>query len=889
MRPSPGRRMFRFPWRTAAQVAADVDEELRFHLDMVARELAEDGWPPEAARVEALRRFGDLEGTKKFCCALDREKETQMKWMAALEALGQDLRFAGRQLWKSPGLTLIVVLTLTLAVGASTAIFSVVNGVLLRPLPFEDPDSIVIGLPKNEEGDWGAFSVPNFVDWRDQSKTLPAAAAFFGDSINLSAPAGEPERLIGIWTTSPLFSVLKAEPLAGRFFAPDEDKPGAPKVAVLSEEVWERRFGRDRGLIGKAITLNGEPYTVIGVVAREDQYPTTGDIWVPFVFTPENLQQRGAVWFSGIARIAPGVSFEKARAETKTIGDRLEKQYQESNAGHSLDLVQLQEWMVGDFRTPLLVLLGAVLLVLLIAAVNVANLLLVRAAAREGEVAVRTALGAGRGRIVRQLLTESVVLALAGGAAGVGLAVWLTKVLVALAPLKTSRMEGVGVDGPVLLFALGITVVTGLLFGLAPALQASRADLNGVLKEGARGSRGRAATRARNTLVVVEVALAVVLLAGAGLLLLSFDRLQRVKLGFETEGILTFRITLPEAEYDEGAKLRGFVDRLMERLHQRPGVASAGAVVFGLPLTSGVDTYSFTVEGRPPAPPGREDSIRTSVATPDFFRVMGMRVARGRGLNAADREGAAPVVMINEEAARRFFPGEDPLGKRIALGWRIDGVPRGGEIVGILRDFKQSALESEVEPHLFLPYEQAPRPDLTVAVRLGSDPAAFAAEARALVRELDPDLPVHTIQTMDDLVASSASQPKFYMLLLGGFAAIALLLAAIGIYGVIAYGVRQRTQEIGIRMALGASKNRVLGMVVRQGLTLALLGAAAGLAGSLFATRGMASLLYQVSATDPALYVAVAVVLITVAGFASWLPARRAAETDPQLALRGEV
>jgi putative ABC transport system permease protein len=889
MRQLPSRRLFRFPWRTAAQVAADVDEELGFHLDMVARELVEDGWSPEAARTEAVRRFGDLEGTKKFCCALDREKETQMKWMQALEALGQDLRFAGRQLWKSPGLTLIVVLTLTLAVGASTAIFSVVNGVLLRPLPFEDPDSLVIGLPKNEEGDWGAFSVPNFIDWRDQSKTLSAAAAFSGGSINLSSRGGEPERLIGIWTTSPLFSILEAEPLAGRFFAPDEDKPGGPKVAVLSEEVWERRFGRDRGLIGQAVTLNGEPYTVIGVVAREDQYPTTGDVWVPFVFTPENLQQRGAVWFSGIARIAPGVSFEKARAETKTIGDRLEKQYPESNTGNTLDLVQLQEWMVGDFRTPLLVLLGAVLLVLLIAAVNVANLLLVRAASREGEVAVRTALGAGRGRIVRQLLTESVVLALAGGAAGVGLAVWLTKALVALAPLKTSRLEGVGVDGPVLLFALAITVVTGLLFGLAPALQASRADLNGVLKEGARGSRGRAATRARNTLVIVEVALAMVLLAGAGLLLLSFDRLQRVKLGFEPENILTFRITLPEAEYNEGAKLRTFVDRLMERLHQRPGVTAAGAVVFGLPLTSGVDTFSFTVEGRPPAPPGREDSIRTSVATPDFFQVMGMRLARGRGFTATDRDGAAQVVVINEEAARRFFPGEDPLGKRIALGWRVDGVPRGGEVVGILRDFKQSALQSEVEPHLFLPFDQAPREELTVAVRLGSDPAAFATEARALVREIDPDLPVHTVQTMEELLATSASQPKFYMLLLGGFAVIALLLAAIGIYGVIAYGVRQRTQEIGIRMALGASKNRVLGMVVRQGLTLALLGAAAGLAGSLFATRGMASLLYQVSATDPRIYVAVAVVLVAVAAFASWLPARRAAQTDPQLALRGEV
>ncbi|HYO13759.1 MAG TPA: ABC transporter permease [Thermoanaerobaculia bacterium] len=889
MRPVPGRRLFRFPWRTAAQVAADVDEELQFHLDMVARELVEDGWPAEAARVEALRRFGDLEGTKKFCCALDREKETQMKWMQSLEALGQDLRYAGRQLWKSPGFTLIVLLTLTLAVGASTAIFSVVDGVLLRPLPFPEADRLATVLPTSGEGNWNAFSWLNYVDLRDQTRALSGVAAYSGGSINLASVGGEPERLVGIYATSNLFPVLKVQPLIGRFYTPDEDRRGGPRLAVLSEELWERRFGRDPGLLGRAVSLNDEPFTVVGVLAREDQYPATGDVWIPFALTSENLEARGSVFFGALGRLAPGVSFEAAQTEVKGIGDRLAQQYPESNARLTIGMVPLREWMVGDFRTPLLVLLGAVLFVLLIAAVNVANLLLVRAAAREGEVAVRTALGAGRGRIVRQLLTESLVLALLGGAAGVWLAVWLTKGLVALAPLKTSRLEGVGVDSSVLLFALGITLLTGLLFGLAPALQASRTDLNGVLKEGARGSRGRAATRARSGLVVVEVALAVMLLAGAGLLLRSFDRLQSVELGFEPEGVLTFRVALPEAKYDEEEKLRAFTDGLMARLEQMPGVTAAGAMVYGLPMAPTGNVFSFSIEGRPPAPPGQSPILRVGSVTPGALRALKMRVARGRGFTAGDRPGAPQVVLINEAAVREFFPGEDPLGQRILLGWNVDGVQRGGEVVGVLADFKQDTLGGEVEPQLFLPFAQAPLRSLAVTVRTESDPAALAAEARARVLELDPSLPVYSLLTMEEMVAASASQPKFYLLLLGGFAAIAVVLAAVGIYGVIAYGVRQRTQEIGIRMALGASRDRVLRMVVRQGLTLALLGAAAGLAGALFATRGMRSLLYQVSATDPAIYVAVAVVLVAVAGFASWLPARRAAGTDPQLALRGEV
>ena len=811
-----------------------------------------------------------------------------MRWRQALEALGQDLRFAGRQLWKSPGFTSIVVLTLALAVGATTSIFSVVNGVLLQPLPFPQPERLVRVFPVYKDGHRDVFSPPNFTDWSAASRTITAAAAFNDGTVNLSGDGGEPERLEGAFVGAPFFAILGAHPLAGRWFAPGEDQPGAPRVAVISEDLWQRRFGRSRGALGRTIALNGQPHTVIGVVAHNDELPAKTDVWVPLVFAEGQMKSRGAYYLDAIARLAPGATLEKGRAEAAVIGKNLETQYPAANAGYRLSMAPLQELMVGDVRVPLLVLLGAVLSVLLIACVNVANLLLVRAAAREGEVAIRTALGAGRGRIVRQLLTESLVLALAGGAAGLGLAVWVTKGLVALAPPQTPRLGEVGLHAPVLLFALAITLVTGVLFGLAPAIQASRPDLVGALKEGARGSRGRGATRARNVLVIAEVALAVVLLAGAGLLLRSFARLQDVELGFRPQQAVTFRLSLPDAQYKEDPQVSAFVDRLMERVERLPGVTSAGAGGYAMPLDGSVFTLSFSVEGRPPAPPGQEDAMRVGVVTPGFFRALGVPLLKGRALTEHDRDGAPQVILLNAAAARRYFPGESPLGKRIKLGWSHNGNRRGGEIVGIVGDYRQGSLDKEAEPQVFLPYGQAPITGMSVVLRTASDPSAVVAAARAQVRELDASLPVFRLQTLTDLVAASASQPKFYLLLLGGFAAVALALAAVGIYGVIAFAVRQRTQEIGIRMALGATRPRVQRMVVRQGMVLAGLGALAGLAGAFLATRWMRSLLYEVSATDPPIYASVALVLVAVAALASWLPARRAAQTEPQLAIRGE-
>ncbi|HSS49683.1 MAG TPA: ABC transporter permease, partial [Thermoanaerobaculia bacterium] len=653
--------------------------------------------------------------------------------------------------------------------------------------------------------------------------------------------------------------------------------------------LWRRRYGGDPGLIGRTLTLNGEPYTVIGILKRGVQLPSSADVWVPKVFSADELRQRGGVFFTAIARLAPGVTMEQARAEADVIGRRLSMQYPDANASYfrTMTVTSLTDQIVGDMRKPLLILLAAVAFVLLIACVNVANLLLVRAAVREGEIVIRAALGAGRGRIVRQLLTESLALALAGGVAGVALATWIVKGLIALSPRGIPRLDLARVDGTALLFALGISLLTGVLFGLAPALQTSRTDLSGVIREGARGSKGRAGTHAQGVLVIVEMALAVILLAGAGLLIRSFSRLQNVDPGFQPDHAMTFKLELPRSRYSDESKLRAFTSTLIDQLRHLPGVQAAGATVSGMPFGGGADMLTFSIAGRPPAPVDKEDTIRVASVTPGYFEALGTRVARGRAFTPQDRAGAAQTVLLNEAAVRRYFPGEEPLGHRIDLGGSINGRRLGGEIVGVIADFKQDALENEIEPEVFLPYEQSPQESLAVVLRFSGPSQTLVSAIRSQVDRLDPNLPVYGLQALTDLVATSTSQSRFYMLLLGGFAVIALVLAAVGIYGVIAYAVRQRTQEIGIRMALGASRYQVLRMVVGQGLILALVGAAAGLLGAFAATRGMRSLLFGVSASDPATYTGVAMLLVMVAVVASYLPARRAARTNPNLALRG--
>jgi putative ABC transport system permease protein len=519
----------------------------------------------------------------------------------------------------------------------------------------------------------------------------------------------------------------------------------------------------------------------------------------------------------------------------------------------------------------------------------------VRAAAREGEITIRSALGAGRARIVRQLLTESLVLALLGGVAGVGLAAWALKLLVSSGPQGIPRLSEIGLDGVALVFALGVALATGVLFGLAPALQTSRTDLAAAIREGTRGSKGRGGTRARSVLVVVETALAVVLLAGAGLLIRSFLELQHVDPGFKPEGVVTFKVELPTSQYADEAKLRAVTSALLERMDKLPGVSAAGVTVYGMPFAGSVNVLTFDVVGRPPAEPGKSPILRVATVTPDFFKTLGIPLLKGRALTSRDRHGSPRVAVLNATAVHRFFPDEDPLGKRIVFGPADAGgdIP-GGEVVGVVGDFKQDALEQEVEPQIFLSYDQAPQESLSVVLRSSAPRSPQSAQsllaaAKQQIRELNPNVPLFGLQTMPELVAASTSQFRFFMLLLGGFAFVSLILAAIGIYGVIAYAVRQRSQEIGIRMALGASRERVVRMVVGQGLALAVAGAVAGLLGALVATRGMRSLLFEVSASDPAIYSGVAVLLVLVAVVASWLPARRAAATDPQLVLRGEA
>jgi predicted permease len=815
-----------------------------------------------------------------------------MKWMDSLGELGQDLRFAARQLAKSPGFTFVAVLTLALGIGATTAIFSVVYGVLLRPLPYPQPDRLVRPFFIDTKGELhGAFSPPNFLDFQAASRALSGVAGVHGGTLNLSGDGSEAERLPAAWVSANYFSVLGTRPLAGRTFAPGEDRPGAPRVAILSEEIWRRRFGGDPRVVGRSLTLSGDPYQVVGVLRHGERFPSGADVWVPMVFSPDEIAQRGAVFFSALGRLAPGATLERAQAEASLIGRRLRDQFPADNQGYIADmtLTPMLDRLVGDTRKPLLILLGAVSFVLLIACSNVANLLLVRAAAREGEIVIRSALGAGRARIIRQLLTESLLLALLGGVAGVGLAAWALKLLVGSGPQGIPRLSEIGLDGVALAFALVIALATGVLFGLAPALQTSRTDLAAAIREGTRGSKGRGGTRARSVLVIVETALAVVLLAGAGLLIRSFLELQHVDPGFKPEGVVTFNIELPTSQYSDEAKLRAVTAALLERMQRLPGVSSAGVTVYGMPFAGGVNMLTFTVAGWPPPEPGKSPVLRVAGVTPDYFKTLGIPLVKGRALSPLDRQGAPRAVLLNAAAVRKFFPGEEPLGKRIALGLAdAKGDIPGGEVVGVVADFKQDALERDVEPQIFQAYDQVPQQSLSVVVR-SSSPQLVAPAAKQQVRELNPNLPLFGLQPMTEVVDASTSQSRFYMLLLGGFAFVSLILAAVGIYGVITYAVRQRSQEIGIRMALGASRERVVGMVVGQGLALAAVGAVAGLLGALVATRGLRSLLFEVSASDPAIYSGVAALLVLVAAVASWLPARRAAATDPQLVLRGET
>jgi putative ABC transport system permease protein len=815
-----------------------------------------------------------------------------------MDILLQDIRYAARKLVRTPSFTVIAVTTLALAIGATTAVFSIVNGVLLKPLPFHQPDEIIKIGSIGKEGKLVHMSVPDFVDYRDQTHSFVGMAQIQDrNSANLSVAGAEPKRLNSASVGARFFELLGVGMQLGRAFIAGEDGIGAPRVVVLSDKLWRNDFGGDARVIGRPVSLNGKDYTVIGVAPPSLTYPSTPDVWVPFVFEswmtdPDN---RGAHFMMAIARLRPGVSEAAAKRDMATIGARLQKEYPKSNATFGGTAENLQRSLVGDVRGTLLTMFGAVAFVLLIACANVANLLLVRAAGRETEIAVRTALGAGRGRIVRQLVTESVLLSLAGAVIGGALAAWIVDAIVAFGPNGLPRLDNVAIDGRVLAFSVTIAVLTGVLFGLVPAYHAVRAELGQMLKDSVRGSSGRrAAQRTRSALVMTEMALAVVLLVGAGLLIRSFVTLLNVDPGFRIENVVSFDVSAPSIKYPNDRDLRRFSADIQSNLSAVPGVQSV-AVAFDRPMSHNAMRVTFDIDGRPKEPADNRLIADVLPATANFFATMGIPVIKGRTFTSAEeRWGPPPVVVVNKVFAAKYFPNEEPLGKHITLGITHDSlatpspVASVGEIVGVVGNVRQLGLREDPYPAVYLGWGTFPINDMSFLVRSHSDPSQLTAAIRDRVHAVDPTMPIYNIQTMEQAISESVAQPRFYTLLLTGFAGLALLLAALGIYGVVSYSVSQRTRELGIRIALGATQDRVVRLVIGQGMGLTVAGVAVGLVGAYWLVHLLATLLYGVTASDATTFVGVSVVLLGVASLASYLPARRASRVDPVIAMRAE-
>ncbi|MGD8867837.1 MAG: ABC transporter permease [Gemmatimonadales bacterium] len=807
-----------------------------------------------------------------------------------MSSLLNDLRYSVRSLWKSPGFTAVAVITLALGIGANTAIFSAVNAVLLRPLPFEHPDRLV-RVYSLHEGDLWSASPPDYMDWKSMNTSFELMAAGHPQSMTFTGADGA-ERIQGGRVTADLFPLLGVAPQLGRAFDSEDEVVGHDRVVILGYGLWQRRFGADRSIVGRTITLDGEGYAVVGVMPAGFQYFWDGEFWTPLAFSEEELTtQRGAHYLTVQARLRPDATIEGAASEMRSIAALLAERYPEVDGGWTATTVGLADSVVGDVRPALLILLGAVGLVLLIACVNVANLLLARAFGRDRELAIRAALGAGRLRLLRGLLVESLLLAVLGAAAGLVLATWSADLLATIQPANIPRLEDMRIDGIVLLFTAGIALLTAVLFGLFPGVRASLdARLGDRLKEGGRGaSAERGTRRTRNGLVVAEVGLAVVLVVGAGLLLKSFVRLQEVDPGFETSDILTFNLSLPEARYVEPRQARDFYQDLLARIETVPGVESADAV-FGLPFSGFF--YSISVEyiDGLQVPDGEEPSVQVRVVTPGYFRAMGIDLLAGRDFTGADREGTPDVVVINQSAARRLWSDGNALGHTFRIGTRLGlgGSRLGGEVIGVVEDIKHFGPSAEPRPEMYVAHSQFPEPGMTVVVKASVPPTTLVNPIRERLAAIDPEVPMFSVRTMDELASRSVAQPRFYLLLLAAFAATALLLAAVGIYGLLAHSVAQRTREMGIRMALGADRGEVMRMVLKQGLVLAATGTAIGIVAAMASSQLLASLLYQVRPNDASILVSVPLLLLGVALASCYLPARRATRIDPMRAITYE-
>ena len=797
-----------------------------------------------------------------------------------------------RSLLKSPGFTSASIIALALGIGANTAIFSLVNTVLLRPLRYKDPSRLVILWQNPPSGGVNNLSAADFQDWRDRNRSFDQMAALQGAGFNFTG-GDRPEKVFGLQVSSNFFSTLGVPPALGRAFLTEEEKPGAGRAVILSDELWKRRFGGDRGLIGKSIPINQQNYTVVGVMPPGFHFwSDEAQLWTPLTLDPDRAA-RNFYYLVAVARLKSQVSLDQARSELTSIAAQLALEYPKTNRGWGASVIPLQDELTSDARLPLLLLLGAVAFVLLIACANVANLLLVRAAGRHKEFAIRAALGAGRVDIVRGLLSESLMLAAAGCLLGVLLAQWSLRALIALHPPGIPRLQEAALDWNVLLFAVVVSLITGILFGLAPAAKISKLDIDEVLKEGGRNaSEGKRGHRTRDMLVIAEVVLAMVLLIGAGLMIRTFAALETSSTGFPTANLLTMNFTVPEEQYSSEQQISADFERVLDRVRSVPGTVSV-ATATNLPAVEWNQGRAFTIDGRPQKEGEIFAAGYTSIS-PSYFGTVGIPLIRGRGFTDRDRYGAPDVVIISDSMARRFWPNENPIGRRIICGSRTfrgrglkTPVPR--EIVGVVADVRHVGLESDLSTEMYVPQMQNTLPFTCLLVRTASDPLRMAPLITRRVNEVLKDSPVTAVKTFNDVQALYFSRPRFQMILLGVFAALALLLAALGIYGVMAYSAAQRTQEIGIRIALGAGPREVLALMLINGLKLACIGIALGCAGALACTRVMTSLLYAVTPTDPATFLGVSILIVVTSALASFLPAWRASKTDPANALRSQV
>jgi putative ABC transport system permease protein len=858
------------------EVDRELTEEISAYVELLTEKKMSEGMNEKEARHAAMVEIGGVEQVK--------EEVRAGRTGFAIETFVQDIRYGLRSLLKKPGFTLTAVIALALGIGANTAIFSVINGVLLRSLAYRDADKIVMvwehsfqrGRTQN------SVSPANFLDWQRRNASFQQIAASWDTRVNLTS-GGEPAELLVQRVSADFFQVLGVSPQAGRWFVAEDDKPGANPAVILSHDLWQSRFGGNPAIVGQSVTMSGRSLTVVGVMPAGFYFLNTQiQAWIPLALDPANDWRKQGRYLRSVARLKSGVTIQQAQAELDGIAKQLESEYSDYNKGWGVNLVPIHEQIVGDIRPVLLVLLAAVAFVLLIACANVANLLLSRAAARQKELALRAALGAGRMRLARQMLTESVLLALMGGVLGVFLAYWGLQLLVALAPDNIPRLREITIDPRVLGFTFAVSLLTGLIFGLVPALQSSRPDLNDALKEGARGSSGGNRV-VRNLFVVTEMALALILLVGAGLMLRSFSQLHQVKTGFDTENVLTLRVQLPIAKYREPQQRAEFFKRAQERLAALPGVKSVGAISY-LPLTGLASSTVFNLASQPELPPNESPATEVRIITPGYFSAMGIPLVKGRTFD--DRDAAdSRVLIINETMARKFFPGQDPIGQRLIVNWE----PKvADEIVGVVGDVKETALAEEANPAIYWPHPREPYQFMNFVLRAAIDPAHLSAAATKEIHALDPDQPVSDIRSLDQVVAKSIARPRFNALLLAIFAGVALVLASVGIYGVMNYSATQRTHEVGIRMALGATRADIMKLVVGNGMMLTVIGIGIGVAASLVLTRVMASLLFGVTATDIPTFLSVSVVLAGVALVANYIPARRATRVNPVIALRYE-